>query len=138
MTATRRDDRGTAATELVLVAPALVVLVLFVVFLGRAGQAAVRVQHAADVAARAASMVRHSSMAEEARTTALDELHRNGPACADPAVTVALMDRDVDTVTVTVRCRVSLQALGPLGVGARTVSASSTEVVDLYRAGEEP
>jgi Flp pilus assembly protein TadG len=138
VTPVRRDDRGSAATELVLVAPALVVLVLFVVFLGRAGQAAARVQHAADVAARAASMVRDTAMAEEARATALDELGRNGPACVEPAVTVAVTDRDVDTVTVTVRCRVSLQALGPLGVAARTVSASSTEVIDLYRAAEEP
>ena len=41
-------DRGSATVELVLIAPVLVVLALFVVLAGRSGEALRQVQHAAD------------------------------------------------------------------------------------------
>jgi Flp pilus assembly protein TadG len=128
---------GAAAVELVVTVPALMVLVLFVVFLGRAGQSTVRVQHAADSAARAASMVRRSAMNEVGSAIALDELGRNGSSCVDATVSVTIdTTDDVATVTVTVGCTVSARGLDLLTSGTRRVSATSTEVIDLYRADE--
>ena len=48
----RRKDQGSASVEMVLLTPLLVLLTLFVVYLGRAGGGTEQVRHAADVAAR--------------------------------------------------------------------------------------
>lgn len=125
-------DRGSATVELVALAPLLVVLLLFVVFAGRAGQAVEQVRHAADQGARAASMVRRSAMADAAQVAVLDDLAANGVACERPSVTTSV---GVDSVTVGVVCHVSTSGLRLLGAGSRVVAATSTEVIDRYRGG---
>lgn len=130
------SDGGSAAVELVILTPALVLLTVMVVFLGRAGQATGQVSHAADQAARAASQVSAVRMPLTARTAARADLAANGVVCASVAVdTIVSSDMGVPSwVTVTVTCTVEGEGLGLLGVGRRIVRATSTEPVDRYRA----
>jgi Flp pilus assembly protein TadG len=129
-------DRGSAVVELVLLTPVLVVLLLMVVFAGRAGQAVEQVQHAADQGARAASMVHRRSMPAEARRAVDADLANNGSPCEQHRVSVQYQVLGSTlTVTVSVTCTIDRSGLGLLGAGSRTVVAYSTEVVDRYRAG---
>jgi hypothetical protein len=50
-------------------------------------------------------------------------------------VGVSVVDSEVDSVTVTVSCVINGVGTELLGASARSVSASSTEVIDRYRAG---
>ncbi|MCU1395611.1 MAG: TadE family protein [Ilumatobacteraceae bacterium] len=130
------NDRGSASVELVILAPVLMVLMLFVVFVGRAGGAVEQTRHAADAGARAASLVARSSMQGAAASAVNADLRANGVSCADTTVSVAYVSGGrANSVTVTVTCRVNTDGTGLLHVGSRTVSASSTEVIDRYRAG---
>lgn len=125
--------------ELVALVPALLVLVLFVVFVGRLAQANTTVRHAADQAARAASQVSAGAMAGAATSTALAELSSAGLACHSPGVNVSRGEvQGTPTVTVTVSCALNRQALAPLAPGAQTVAATSTEVVDVRRGDGLP
>lgn len=128
-------DRGSIATEVVLLTPVLVSLFLLVVWLGRAGEVVVAVRHAADQGARAASLVRSDAMDATARDAVLRDLATNAVSCRSPLVDV---DRtsvgELQAVRVSVTCTVSQRGISLLGVGVRTVRASSTEVVDRYRA----
>ena len=130
----RRD--GSVSTELVLITPVLLVLLGFVVMTGRIGAADTAVGHAAQQAARAASMV---GTAESARTaahlTARANLDTLGVACRDLHV-------EVDTsrlapggeVAVALSCTVDLADVVFAGLpGQRQISVSALEVVDRHR-----
>jgi len=130
-------DRGSAVVELVLLTPLLVALLLFVVHVGRAGEGMTVVRHAADQAARAASLVSGPRMNEVARRAALDDLSHQNSSCISPSVSVRRTVVGQTTwVTVRVTCSTSTAGLGLLGVGSYTIAASSTEVVDRYRGGD--
>lgn len=130
-----RSERGSAAVELVLLAPVLVVLMLFVVYLGRLSQADARVRHAADQAARAASLVSRGRASAVASSTALDELGAGGLVCASVSVSSSpSRSAGIETIEVTVSCTVDGADLAPLAPGQRTVSATSAEVIDVIRA----
>lgn len=130
-------DRGSAAVEMVLLTPVLVVLVLFVVHVGRAGEGMTAVRHAADQGARAASLVSGPRMDAAARSTVIDDLSRHATSCGDPSVSVSTsFSGDTRWVTVRVTCSTSDDGLGLLGAGRISVTASSTEVVDRYRGGD--
>ena len=58
----RRDERGSAAFELTLLAPVLVVILLFGVGLGRMAHARQQVEAAAADSARAASLERNTAL----------------------------------------------------------------------------
>ncbi len=132
------DDRGSAAVEMVLLAPVLMLVTLFIVFLGRSGGALEQVRHAAGVAARSASIAERNSMQGVAAAAAADDLRANGVNCASVSTTAALSTvQRLSTVTVTVTCTINTDGLGALGVGQRSVSASSTEVVDYYLGGDQ-
>jgi Flp pilus assembly protein TadG len=127
-------DRGSVTVELVLLAPVLLSLLLFVVYVGRLAQANTHVRHAAAEAARAASLVDRSRMDSVARSAALADLSDNGVACRGPRVAVMLSDSDtVQSVAVEVTCEVDREDLVMLGLGAQRVSASSSQVIDVYR-----
>lgn len=124
-------DRGSAAVEMVLLTPLLVVLLLFVVYAGRAGQATEQVRHAADQGARAASMVSRPAWVAAARQAVETDLAQNGSPCSTTGVTVTSFS---NYVTVSVTCRVERSGLGLLGLSSRVVVASSTEIIDVHRA----
>jgi Flp pilus assembly protein TadG len=131
-----RGERGSAAVELVLLTPVLLVLLLFVVAVGRIAQARADVDAAARDAARAGTVARGSDSATDAaESAALARLTEGGVACRE-------LDVDVDTsafrpggsVRATVTCAVDLGDLTLLRLpGAREVSASFVEPVDFYR-----
>lgn len=136
----RSADRGSASLELVLMAPVLIVLMLFVVLVGRLGQARADVDRAARDAARAASIARTSDAAHErAAAAARATLADGGVSCR--SMTIAL---DTGTfapdgaVHATVGCNVDLADLSLLGVpGSRTITATFTQPVDAFRGLDE-
>ncbi len=131
-----RSDAGSVSVEMVLLTPVLIVLMLFIVTLGRAGGAYEQVRHAADEAARAASLVSRARMHGVAQLVATADLATNGFNCASTSTVVSLdTASSAPSVTVTVSCSVNQQGTELLGATARTITASSTEVIDRYRAG---
>jgi Flp pilus assembly protein TadG len=135
MTAHRRRDRGSVTVEMVLLTPVLMLFAIFAIFGGRTAESMTDVQHAADQGARAASLVSSSRMRAEAVRAVRLDLDQRGVSCPDPAISVepSLEGR---VVTVTVTCRAREDGLEILSVDTPTLTASSTEVVDRYRAGD--
>ena len=136
-----RDERGAVATELVLLTPLLVVMLLFVVALGRLAGARIDVDGAAAQAARAASIATTpggaTAAAQQAAAAALGSDH----------VTCATLQVATDTarfapggsVTVTVTCAVALSGLSGLRLPVtEQVSSTAASVVDTYRSVPGP
>lgn len=136
MTSPSVGEPGSVAVEMAIIAPALVALLLLVVFTGRVSQAEAEVRRAASVGARAASLEYSVDAAEAAATERVAiNLQDNGIVCAD-------LTTEVDTsqllpggrVSVTVRCVADMADVALLGVpGQRTFVAKSIEVIDRYR-----
>ena len=136
-----RDERGAVATELVLLTPLLILMLLFVVALGRLAGARINVDGAAAQAARAASIAttpaQATAAAQQAATAALGSDH----------VTCATLQVATDTarfapggsVTVTVTCAVALSDLSGLRLPVtEQVSSTAASVVDTYRSVPGP
>lgn len=136
----QRDERGSVATELTLLVPALIVLLLFVVFCGRLADSRLRIDDAAHQAVRAATLARSSSQASsDAHATAQAALSQAGMRCQNLVVSAHLAGlRPGSTVTVTVTCDIGLSDLAMLGVpGSTTAESTASSVVDQWR-GTEP
>jgi Flp pilus assembly protein TadG len=132
----RREESGSATIELVLLTPLLVVILMFVVVLGRIGSARADVDAAARDAARAASLARNTASALGAgQSAARAALHEGGVTCRQLAVTVSTDEfRSDGAVSAQVSCTVEVADLGALGIGlARTITATHTAPVDRYR-----
>lgn len=129
-------DRGSASVELVLVTPVLLVLLLFVVALGRLADARAQVDGAARDAARSASIARGPDSAlTGAEAAAEARLVEGGVTCRhlDVQVEVGTLHPG-ETVTASVSCDVDFGDLTLLGVpGSRAVTARAAEVYDAYR-----
>ena len=136
MTRWRADD-GTLAVEAAIVAPVLLVLMLLVVYAGRAASTDADVRSAAARAARAASMTGDLTAAETAATDiALANLATAGIACTTTDIRVTADTRAGGTVTVIVGCEVANTDLAMLAVpGSRWSTATANQVVDTYRGG---
>jgi Flp pilus assembly protein TadG len=131
-------ERGSASVEVAVIAPAFVILLLLVVFAGRAAGTDSQVTRAAGAAARAASLRQHpDDAAADARTTASENLASAGISCERLDIDVDLAHfRAGGTVGVTVACQVSMSDMALLGVpGSRTSTSTATEYVDRYRSG---
>ena len=133
-------ERGSAAAELVLVTPLLILLLLFAVAAGRLVQGKLDVDSAAQQAARAASEARTPQAASaQAQQVAQAALAGQSVSC-DPAVITPDLGNFVPggEVTVTVTCTVRLSDLSLLHVpGSETITATFTSPVDTYR-GDAP
>ncbi|MFF9897727.1 TadE/TadG family type IV pilus assembly protein [Streptomyces longispororuber] len=132
----RRPDAGSATVELVLVVPALLLMLWFLVFCGRMTDARLRVEDAAHQAARAASLQRTASAADfQARTTAAAALGDAGITCRPLTVDASGSVQPGGTVTASVTCRVDLEGLALLQVpGTQTLEADFAAPVDVYRS----
>lgn len=129
-----KSENGSATVELVLLTPVLMTLMLFVVNAGRSGESQIEVHHAADQAARAASMVHPRSMQAVAERVAREDLSRNGVGCTDSVVELSINESEVSrSVTVFLDCVVNREGLDLLGLSERHISANSTEVIDRWR-----
>jgi Flp pilus assembly protein TadG len=133
----RDDERGSVTAELVLLTPLLILILLFVVGLGRLAGARIEVDGAAAQASRAASIARDpataTAMAKQTATAALSSDH----------VTCAQLSVSTDTsrfvpggsVAVTITCTVSLSELTGLWVPAsESVTTRSVSVIDQFRS----
>lgn len=129
-------DRGSVAIEMVLLTPVLVVLLLFVVHVGRTSEGVSELRHAADQGARAASLAARSRMNAAAVAAVRQDLAASGSSCEQPTVAVTLQTSGFSSsVRVNVRCRVSNLGLALIGSRQVQLSATSTEVVDRFRGG---
>ncbi len=130
------DERGSAALEITLIAPLLVLMLLFVLGLGRVASARGEVDGAAQDAARAASIARSPGTAvADAHAAAAATLEGRSVTCHGLDVAVDTGDfRPGGTVTVTVGCSVPLSDLGPIGFGAtKQLHGHAVAVVDVFR-----
>ncbi|MET8757547.1 TadE/TadG family type IV pilus assembly protein [Lentzea sp. NPDC004782] len=134
--ALRRNERGSAAAELTLLTPLLILLLLFVVFCGRLADTKLRINDVAHQAARTATLARTPSQATtNAQATASAALASAGITCQSLSVSTDTQGlKPGSTVTVTVSCSVGLGDLTSLGVpGSRTFQSSFSSPVDVWR-----
>jgi Flp pilus assembly protein TadG len=129
-------ERGSAAVELTLLAPILVLVLGFIVFTGRLALASMDVRQSAAAAARAASVTQTPAAAvAAARAEATANLTSAGLTCTGAGVEVAADMQPGSNVSITVACPVDLSDLAAIGLpGARTVQARAVEPVDAHRA----
>lgn len=133
----RMNERGSAATELTLVAPLLLLLMLFIVAVGRITLAHEQVNSAARDAARAASMQRSASGATSvARSTASDSLQTGHVSCRTSSVSADTSSfRPGGWVAVDVTCNADLTSLSLLRIpGSKAVHARFVEPIDQFRS----
>ena len=131
-----KRDQGSVATEMVLLTPLLIIMLMFVVHAGRAGQGMNQLKHAADQGARAASLVSQPRMSSVAQQAVVEDLSTSGLSCMSPRVGTRFVQSSMSSsVTVTVSCQTSNEGLSLLGAHTVSMAASSTEVIDRYRAG---
>ncbi len=134
-----RDERGSAAVEIALLAPLLGALFLVVVFGGRVALARQTVQTATADAARAASIERTADDAQRAATQiAHATLANQGITCATTTIDVdtrgfKLLPGTPATITVTVSCDLVTADLSLPLPGTIRVSATNSSELDLYR-----
>ncbi|MHB8342537.1 MAG: TadE/TadG family type IV pilus assembly protein [Mycobacteriales bacterium] len=129
-------ERGSVTAELVLLTPLLILILLFVVALGRLASARLQVDTAAGDAARAASLARDPVTATQlAEQTATATLAGGHLSCAHLGVSVDTADFvPGGWVAVTVTCSVSLADMTGLRLPAtETVSSRFVEPIDRYR-----
>lgn len=142
ITAARRDGTtGSAALELVVLAPILLALLGLVIAAGRTSIAQSSVDAAARDAARQASIALTPAAAQaDGQASAQAALAQDGLDC-DPVVRIN--DRQFYTVPVgepasvsaTVRCTVPLSNLALPGLpGSRTLIATFSSPLDIYRS----
>lgn len=132
----RRDERGSAALELVIVTVPLITVVMLVVTAGRLVAAEGTLGGAARAAARAGAAQRTAAGALAAAEAAVAaDLEGSKVACDRLDVGVDTSDfRPGGTVGVTLLCEVRVADLLPLPLpGGRAVSARALAVVDVLR-----
>jgi Flp pilus assembly protein TadG len=135
----RRDEAGSVTAELVLLTPLLILLLLFVVALGRLAGARLDVDGAAAQAARAASIARDPATATAiAQQTATAALGSDDVTCAQLSVnTDTALFTPGGSVAVTVTCSVSLSDLSGLRLPAsESISSRFVAVIDQYRSAD--
>jgi hypothetical protein len=119
---------------MVLLAPALMVMVLFGVHSGRLSEAKVQVQHAADQGARAGSLANQSKMVSAAKSAVETDLMLTGVSCKKLSINVDDVDAGgISAVQVRVSGFVRVDGTELLGLMPDQVSASSIEVIDAWR-----
>lgn len=133
----RNDEQGSVTAELVLLTPLLILLLLFVVGLGRLAGARIEVDGAAAQASRAASIARDpASAVVMAKQTAVAALGSDHITCAQLSVnTNTAQFVPGGSVAVTITCTVSLGELTGLRVPAsESVTTRSVAVIDQFRS----
>ncbi len=129
-----KTDSGSVTVEMVLLAPVLMVLILFGVYSGRASESLAQVKSAADQAARGASKVSRSRVEATAFQIAERALTGESVSCLDFVVNTALIEQgNNNAVRVEISCTINAEGLTLLGLTQRRVTASSTEVLDRWR-----
>lgn len=136
----RRDERGSASLELVILAPMLLLFISVLIFGGRVALAGQAVQQAADEAARTASIARTQGEADQtAAQSARNTLDQQDLDCTSIKVAVDTSGFNApigqaSSVRVTVTCPVRVGDLSIPGLpGTRTVTATAVSPIDTWR-----
>ncbi len=142
------DDSGMMTTELVLIAPLLIVSFVAVMLLaGRSADAQLHLQTTAQRAARAATLAGGGSSAiSEANRVASSNLDALGAPCVGGGARVVVEVVDVagvpvdfapgNYVHVEVACTVRLSDLGMSAIpGEMEIRRDALELIDVYRSG---
>jgi Flp pilus assembly protein TadG len=130
-------EQGSATTEVVLLTPVLILMLLFVVALGRIGSSRAEVGAAARDAARDAANARSIAQAvANSDSAARGDLNGSGVTCRSVSVVLDTHNfRAGGTVTATVSCTVAFADLVGLDLpAAKTITSRYTEPIDIYRA----
>jgi uncharacterized membrane protein len=129
-----KNERGSIAVEAVILAPVLVLFVVFVAYVGRITGVQQDLHSAADVAARTASQSRAGSMVTRGNQSAQLAMSENRAPCTDFKVRVTRRTiSGIAEVEVVTECRVNVLGLSILGIQAPLLSGQSREVIDVYR-----
>jgi Flp pilus assembly protein TadG len=123
-TVTRRRERGSFSLELAVLAPTLLLVVSFLISVGRVTEGRAMVQGAARDAARAAT-INHNGNAEQAALKAYGDATRNRDC--DPLTLDPVVPAPGGTVTATVTCRVTTMW------GTQSITRRAQSAVDIYR-----
>ena len=140
MTAAESRDRGSVTLELLVLTPAVLAVLGAVLIAGRFEEAAGVVEQASAAAARAASLARSPSSAQEAaRRASVDALGVRDLHCSRLEVDVQPASPTSPgrpgQATVTVRCTLDLSAVSLPGVpGTREIVGRTVSVLDVYRS----
>lgn len=133
-------ERGSASLELVIIAPAFLLLLTVLVFAGRVALAQQAVTAAAADAARAASIERTATTARTTATTAASQvLAAQGLSCSTTQVALDTAGFAAPvglpaTVTATVTCTLALADLSAPGIpGSKVIEATMTSPLDAHR-----
>ena len=130
-----RRNNGSVTVETLLIVPALFAFTSLIVYVGRMTEAAVTVRHASDVAARVASQSNADTARQRAMQAAKQELGSANSGCAKSEVLVRRTTNSTQmTFSVTVNCVLDTRGLGVLAVAPLTITADSSEVIDVYTA----
>jgi Flp pilus assembly protein TadG len=133
----RKEQRGTAAIELVLLAPVLLLILAFVVGLGRMAHARQQIESVAADSARAASLDRNGpgSVRVAAENGARQSLGEAGLSCTHLTVQVDLSrDQPGGSVAATVSCRAELSDVALAGFpGSKVFTARAVVPIERYR-----
>ena len=138
----RRDERGAAAIEAVLVAIALGLFIGLIILGGRVEMAKQAVQSAAYDAARSASISRSSGEANSSgQSSAMASLSQQGIQCTRSDVTIdtSAFNTALGTsgsaalVSATVTCTIDVSGLGIPGITTHTITQTMTSPLDSYR-----
>lgn len=136
----RHDERGSAAVELAIIAPAVIAVFVTVMIFGRTVIANQSIEAVAFDAARTASLSRDGDAASvAAKRAAEDSLAAQDLNCRRMEVHVdtSQFARPVGepaSVTVTVECDVDFRDIALPGMpGGTTLSATFTSPIDRYR-----
>jgi len=136
---TRRGtgELGSVSVELAILAPLVGILLACVVLVGRVQIARADLEGAARGAARDLSIARDPAAAVDRVHEVLAEtLDVGSPSCRSMVFDPVIEARQV---SVTLTCTVDLQAAAVLPVpGTMQLSASATEIVDVYREDAGP
>lgn len=130
-------ERGDAALELVLLAPVLILVLLFVVFCGRLSSVQADIHTAVADGSRAGSQRGSAAAAaQDARDTVASTLTHDGVSCSNLDVAVDTSDyRPGGSITVDATCTVNNSDLAVSGLpGSRSIHARSTSVIDTFRS----
>ena len=129
-----RGERGSIAVEAVILAPVLVLFMVFIAYAGRIASVQQDLHSAADAAARIASQSRAGSMSTRGSQSAQQSMRLNQAHCNEFSTRVSRrMTSGVTEVEVITQCRVNVMGLSLLGIRSPLLTGRSREVVDVYR-----
>ena len=131
-----RRERGTMALEMVILAPILLILFMFLLACGRYFQTSSQLENAARDGARAASQTRSLADAQKAIddsvTRTMGQSVASCKASASGTITTAFTAGS--PLSVEVSCTINYQDLGLLGIGGdTTITKKFSSSLDPYR-----